>query len=421
MDAARADAGYDLRITVDAPCRISMRDHGSGPYRAVTDGPARDATVRVEFGRSYDFRAAGPQDLFHDWVGSREEYSTNTPASALSLKTERVLAWPRVLGALGLVAMVSLAVAVRASRRMRSVQAALEGARVQLTEAEARGGLFPTDGSLPGRIGPYDVVRRLGTGGMAVVYHVRNASGEDLALKLPLPTLLDDAEFRTRFAREMKLGMRLHHPNLVLIVDVNTGDEGPVQYPYMVMELVRGEPLEDRLRREGALPVDDALSLARQMLDALIHVHGRGIVHRDVKPSNVMLTARGRAKLMDFGVAHRQETSGARLTATDEILGTPLYMAPEQIQGGTADVRADLYSVGMVLYEMLAGSLPFTATDPYQVVFQKLSQDLPPLRLARADVTVSTEACVARLLARDPGERFQTAAAARDAVERCRA
>lgn len=411
----QASDAYEQRVTVDEPCRIAYRLHGSGDYRPVGNALVRQAALPVEFDRSYDVRAEGPSDWFHRWVGEKIDFRTNTPSTVIVMKTDRVIDWMHVFIVLGGVTAAMGGVAAAAVRRSRQAVRRLDLTLVALTEAEARSGLFPADGSLPERIGTYEVVSRLGAGGMAVVYRVRDGAGEELALKLPLPNLLENEEFRTRFSRELKVGMRLTHPNLVHIVDVNAADESAFPYPYLVMELVAGRPLDERLQKGPPFEVHEALDMAEQLLDALAHVHRQGIIHRDVKPSNIMLTRGGRPKLMDFGVAHRQETSGARLTATDEMLGTPLYMAPEQIKGRAVDARADVYAVGMVLYEMLARRVPFSE-DPIQTIIEKLTRECPPLSEARPDLPTEVAACVMRMVAAEADARFASAAEARDAV-----
>lgn len=284
---------------------------------------------------------------------------------------------------------------------------------LHLTDMQAKGGLFPTDGSLPPRVDKYEVLQKLGAGGMAVVYRVR-LKGDEYALKLPLPHLLEQADFRARFVRELKLGMALQHPNLVHIYDVNDGT-GSFRYPYLVMEYVQGEPLETRIQR-GTLDFPTAVKLGVQILDALASIHGRGIIHRDLKPSNVMLTRGGNAKVMDFGIAYREETRGGRLTETGDIIGTPLYLAPEQISGAPADPRLDIYGVGMILYEGLAGGLPWSGGTSTTVMMEKVSNDTPPLGDYRRDIPRSLEDVIMRMVERRPQNRYETAAEARDAL-----
>lgn len=327
-----------------------------------------------------------------------------------SLTLEPSLIWPRIwtvilspVVALGLVFWIFRR---RMRRRLRRADETLAATRDQLTEAQLRQGLFPSDGSLPRTIGDYAVRARLGAGGMAVVYRVQNSRGEEYALKLPLPTCLQDDEFKRRFRRELRIGVRMLHPSLVRIVDVNGGEEGEkYPYPFLVMELVRGQTLQDYLA--GGVEMVDALAIASQILDALAYIHRNGVIHRDIKPSNVMLTDQGRTKVMDFGVAHRDDTV-ARLTGTGDVLGTAAYMAPEQIEGGTVDARTDLYALGVMVYEMLAGQLPY-GNDSMQILYQKMHEELPPLCDANPRIPALVEQWLDGLLARHPDDRWPSA------------
>lgn len=397
-------------VTVDVPCHIHARVHGAAEFTQLTEALARRATYfPKDINRHFDFRAEGPADFFHNWVASKNDVPGYLP---VYLETQRVLRWDRVAALGGMAALIAGAIALVAMRRARTAAHDLELAFVELTEAEARGGLFPIDGSLPERVGPYTVKRKLGAGGMAVVFEVESTNGQQLALKLPMPHLLESAEFRTRFTRELTVCMRLHHPNLIHIIDVNTGEEGGFPYPFLVMELVAGAPLDEHIATHGPARFDEAVELGCQLLDALHFIHQKGIVHRDVKPSNIMLTGKGRPKLMDFGVAYREETSGAKLTASEDRLGTPIYMAPEQFEQSRVDGRADIYALGLVLYEMLTGRLPFEGNDPLLVLQAKLCDDPPSLSHLRPDIPEALERCVMTMLARDPSSRFADAAAA---------
>lgn len=342
----------------------------------------------------------------------------------LNLDLDREVDWGRVaaaLGALGvMVALGTLGLRGRFKKKLAQADSTLALTRQRLTESELRTGLFPADGSNPPSIGDYAVVERLGTGGMAVVYRVRNDRGEEFALKLPLPNCLQDEEFKRRFRRELKIGVRLTHRNLVRILDVNGGEEGDAwPYPFLVMELVRGRSLDRLLDPSSPLPTGEALRIAAQILDALVYVHRNGVIHRDIKPSNVMLTGDGRVRVMDFGVAHRQETrgGGGRLTASDEILGTAAYMAPEQIASAPLDSRADLYSLGVVVYEMLAGRMPY-GDDTMQIIHQKMTEDLPPITDLCPHVPDEVGAWLSRMIARDREERWADAAQARAELTR---
>jgi len=366
---------------------------------------------------AYDIRVDAPADWWHRWRYEKNglrvlEFASN----GFTFKPKLVLDTVHVAISVAIPFAILAVLGFAQFGRARKLREQLAETSVRLSEAEAQSGLFPADGSVPTRIHQYDVVERLGLGGMAVVYKVRK-NGQEYALKLPLPHLLEDPEYRARFVRELKLGKVLTHPNLVHIYDVNDG-EGEYGYPYMVMELVSGLPLNKRMRL-APLGVDAVARLGVQVLEALGSIHARGVVHRDVKPGNVMVTGSGNAKLMDFGIAfHEDFGDGGRLTATGDLLGTPPYLAPEQIQGErqTTDPRVDIYATGLLLYQSISGRLPWDATDSVAVVLEKISRDPPPLVDVRKDVPQALSDCVVRMLARDPDDRYATAGEAAEAL-----
>ena len=205
------------------------------------------------------------------------------------------------------------------------------------------------------RFGEYTLREPLGKGGMATVY-VAERGGEVVALKRPHLAFLDDAEFRERFLREAEIGCALHHPNIVRILE-----RGHVEtVPYFTMELVPGQTLRACLRERGALPVREACRIASQVAEALDYAHLKGVVHRDLKPSNVMVLPDGSVRVMDYGIARAQRFEG--ITATGAFLGTPDYVAPETAEGNLTDARSDLYSLGVIFYEMLTGRSPSWGT-----------------------------------------------------------
>lgn len=424
-------APHQLVVSVDRPAviRYTVQVPGKPPREVAEPQPVNEKLIVVN--RNRDGRL--PQITVHaeargnpfthyekEWTGrSRElhyEGTNGLDADRLQLTLDAVVDWGRIAAFLaGLGAVVGLVMLRQRrsyARRLEAADTTLSNIRERLTQAQLQTGLFPADGSNPRTIGPYDVVSRLGAGAMAVVYRVRNDAGEEFALKLPMPSCLQNEAFKQRFRRELKFGVRLMHPNLVRIMDVNGGEEGEAYpYPFLVMELVKGKTLEEI----EPPSVSSAVAIAAQILDALAYVHENGVIHRDVKPSNIMITASGRARLMDFGVAHRQDTHLGRLTGTNEVLGTPVYMAPEQIAGQGVDVRADLYALGILLYEVLAGGLPY-GDDMMQIITSKMSEELPPLSAVRSDVPPALVGWVARMVAREPQRRYATAAEARAAL-----
>jgi serine/threonine-protein kinase len=255
--------------------------------------------------------------------------------------------------------------------------------------------------------GRYRIERRLGAGGMGAVYVGRQqAVDRAVAVKVLPAALGSDEEAVRRFLQEARASSALAHPNIVTIHDFGQTADGLL---YLVMELVPGETLTRVLARSGALPAARAAEIGRQILDALEEAHGRGIVHRDLKSDNVMVCSRaGNAdlvKVLDFGLA-RVAGSSSGMTRTGAVLGTPSYMSPEQAHGDRTDHRTDLYSLGVILYELLAGRLPFEAELPLAVLIKHMHEAPPPLE----GVPSVVAAVVLRALAKSPAERFASAA-----------
>ncbi|WP_181143607.1 Stk1 family PASTA domain-containing Ser/Thr kinase [Streptomyces cinnamoneus] len=252
----------------------------------------------------------------------------------------------------------------------------------------------------------YRVEARIAVGGMATVYRaVDTRLDRVLALKVMHPSLAADRAFVDRFIREAKSVARLDHPNVVGVYD--QGTDGP--YVYLAMEYVAGCTLRDVLRERGALRPRAALDVLEPMLAALGAAHLAGLVHRDVKPENVLIGDDGRVKVADFGLVRAVDTNTS--TSTGAVLGTVSYLAPEQIEHGTADTRADVYACGVVLYEMLTGAKPHSGGTPAQVLYQHLHEDVPAPSAAVPSLAPELDALVAAATARDPRLRPADAAA----------
>jgi len=253
----------------------------------------------------------------------------------------------------------------------------------------------------------YAVEREIGHGGMATVYLARDLKHERaVALKVLRPELAM-AVGSERFLREIKIAARLQHPHILPLHD--SGYVGG--FLYYVMPYVAGESLRDRLQRDGPLPVEEAVRLAREVAGALEYAHAQGIVHRDVKPENILLQA-GHAVVTDFGIARAvSEAGGSDLTRTGVAVGTPLYMSPEQAAGDAIDGRSDVYSLGCTLYEMLLGRPPYARSSSLAVLASHAVDPVPSLREHRADVPISLEQTVTWAMAKLPAERFASAAA----------
>jgi serine/threonine protein kinase len=256
------------------------------------------------------------------------------------------------------------------------------------------------------QIGRYRILGELGRGAMGVVYRAKDpALDREVALKTI--NLADDAEERVayekRFFQEAKAAGKLTHPHIVTTYDF--GEEEGVAY--MAMELLDGTELRERLR-EGALPATEAVDIARQVADALAFAHERGVVHRDVKPGNIMLLARGQAKIMDFGIARMRTTADFK-TSTGMVLGTPKYMSPEQIAGLPVDNRSDIFSLGVVLYEMLTGVRLFAGDDVTQITHNVQSTEHEPPTRLNPELPAMLDFIVARALKKDAAVRYQDA------------
>jgi len=261
-------------------------------------------------------------------------------------------------------------------------------------------------------IGRYRIVEALGSGAAGVVYRaVDETLGRDVAIKVLNPNLAG-TELMKRFRAEATILARLNHPQIATIYDLYRSDSDLL----MVMELVRGETLESVSRRCAPLPPDSAASLVSQILSALEHAHRAGVVHRDMKPANVMVTSAGTVKIMDFGIARMR--GAEQMTLDGRLMGTPAYMPPEQVLGEEVDGRADLYAVGVVLYCLLAGALPFDAETPVAMLQQQVAEPPVPIRQRRPDLPEWCDPIVERALAKTPADRFQTPAEFREALNR---
>lgn len=260
----------------------------------------------------------------------------------------------------------------------------------------------------------YDYTSRIATGGMGEVWLARDTLlHRDVAIKRLKGEYADDPVFRERFAAEARNAAALHDRHIATVFDVGeeTGADGrPV--PYLVMEYVDGKPLSDLLRDREPMPAETAKDLVGQAAAALSVAHARGIVHRDVKPANLLVTRDRTVKLTDFGIARAADA--VALTGTGEVIGTPHYLAPEQVEGRAATPASDVYSLGVVLHECLTGKRPFAADTPVATALAHLRQDPPPLP---DDLPRDLRATAERALAKDPAQRFPDAAAFLAALE----
>ena len=272
------------------------------------------------------------------------------------------------------------------------------------------------------QVGPFAIVERLGRGGMGEVYLAEDTRlGRRVALKRPSESFLSAPDARQRLRREASAAGRLTHPNIAAIYDV-LDVEG---YPYIVMEYVEGESLSTVLAR-GPLSVERALQIGLQIADALVAAHSRGVIHRDLKPANISVTADGVPKVLDFGIAKGpdpQSSHGAAdtaalkaITAAGQVMGTPGYSSPEQLVGAPADPRDDIYSLGVVLYELLTGRLPFEGSDPLELAVATMTKTAPLPHQLNPAVPPEVSQVIARAIARDRDDRYASAGEMREAV-----
>ncbi|MEP7289502.1 MAG: protein kinase [Chloroflexota bacterium] len=260
------------------------------------------------------------------------------------------------------------------------------------------------------QLGKYDIIERLGRGGMAEVFKAYQPSLDRfVAIKLLHPFLADDPEFKDRFEREARNVARLRHPNIVQVYDFEYDTDS--ESFFMVMELVDGQTLKDHLTELGNKPqsVSEILRIMRGATDALAYAHARGMIHRDVKPANLMLDSDGRVVLTDFGIA--KIVTGVQFTATGGMVGTPAYMAPEQGLGDAGDERSDLYSLGVIMYQLATGQLPYDAETPLAVILKHLNETLNPPHNINPDIAPEIEEIIVKALDKDPLGRYQTAEA----------
>jgi eukaryotic-like serine/threonine-protein kinase len=252
----------------------------------------------------------------------------------------------------------------------------------------------------------YELEELAGTGGMSSVYRAHDRLlDRKVALKILHQQYTDDAEYVERFRHEARAVATLSHPNIVTVID--RGEHDGRQF--IVFEYIEGENLKRLIERRGPAPVDQALELAMQISRGLSFAHQQGLVHRDVKPQNILLNGDGQAKVTDFGIARSLDVKHG-MTQTGTVLGTSDYIAPEQAQGQRVDEHTDVYSLGVVLYELLTSEVPFPAENFVAVAMRHINEEPPPIRDKRPDVSPRVEAAVHRAMAKDPQARFQTMA-----------
>ncbi|MGG4453507.1 Stk1 family PASTA domain-containing Ser/Thr kinase [Brevibacillus porteri] len=262
--------------------------------------------------------------------------------------------------------------------------------------------------------GRYQIESRVGGGGMAIVYKAKDLIlNRPVAVKVLRSQFGTDEDFVNRFRREAQAVASLSHPNVVGVYDV--GQEGDTHY--MVMEYIEGYTLKEVIIQRGALPVEEAVRIAEQICDALDHAHQNQIIHRDIKPHNIMIGKNGRVKVTDFGIA--RAVTSATITHTNAMLGSVHYFSPEQARGGITGEKSDIYSLGIVLYEMVTGELPFSGDSPISVALKHLQEPLPEPRQVNPAIPQSVENVILKALVKDPFLRYASASEMLEDLETC--
>ncbi len=277
------------------------------------------------------------------------------------------------------------------------------------------------------KLGKYELTERLGRGGAAEVYKAFQPGIERfVAIKVLHSHLIDSADFVARFQREARAIGRLQHSNIVRVIDFDldepvtpvteaSGDHGDEKFYYMVMDYIAGGTLSEYLKAKHksgqAVSVEEALRIGAQLAGALAHAHAQGTIHRDIKPGNIMFTDEERTQsvLTDFGLAHLRDAIDPELTMSGALIGTPTYMSPEAVCGEACDARSDLYSLGVVLYEMLTGKPPYMADTPYSMMMKQAKEPLPLPSSMNPALPVVVEQLLLKILAKEPADRHQSA------------
>lgn len=394
------ESNIHIYSDINGKTEVLIRPCKTGEYRKAAD--ALPAIIPVEKNRNYDILIIKYVSFIYRYRGEKKEVNSG---STITITTYREIASERVIIIIALPFLLIMELNRRKkAKKARLLEDKLKIAETVAEEAERRIEKTSLEVKIPEKIGHYKILEKLGEGGMAVVFKSQDEYGDIFALKVPNARFLNDPEFLKRFFHEINIGKSLNSPYIVKMYDSNINpDEG---VPFICLEFVEGETLSSLMKREHRMDYSRILKFIRQMAEALKHAHSRGIVHRDVKPGNIMITPQYDIKIMDFGVAKANDLSA--VTATDAMLGTPSYMAPEQIDSKEADSRADLYSVGVIFYELVTDQLPFTDPDPIKIVMKKLTLKPPAPSEIRDSVPADMETIIMKLVEKDIKLRYQS-------------
>jgi serine/threonine protein kinase len=251
----------------------------------------------------------------------------------------------------------------------------------------------------------YNLTEVIARSGMASIFKATDRlSGQVVAIKVPYMQFESDVVFYGRFQREEEVGRRLNHPYTIRVLTPRHKSR-----MYIAMEYVQGTSLRDMIRDGQGLPTEKALDVARQIAEALVYMHGEGVVHRDLKPENIMVTADGKIKIMDFGIALDESARRLTWSGLSSTIGTPDYMAPEQVAGRRGDNRTDIYALGVILYEMLTGNLPYSGPNVYSVMKAKTAEDPQPPSAFKPEIDPHLEEIILHAIERNPRSRYDTA------------
>ncbi len=276
--------------------------------------------------------------------------------------------------------------------------------------------LTTTDVQPGAKLDQFTIVEAIGHGAYSDVYLAEDPAGRRVVLKCPHESIMGDVSTFDRFRRELEISRHLEHPGIQRPIEFTTDRSRP----YMVMEYVEGVTLRSLLSREKKLSVDQAVSFGRQLAAAMGYAHSQGVIHRDLKPENVLVTPEGRLVVTDFGVAFMAGARRLTWRWFSNALGTPDYMSPEQIQGKRGDARTDVYAIGVMLYEMLAGRVPWEGDNALSVMSQHISAPVPPLHEINKDVPPPIDGIVRKCLRKSPDERYEDAASLQSDLEHWR-
>jgi tRNA A-37 threonylcarbamoyl transferase component Bud32 len=394
MSAAPVGGPAAASVPVQIPMPVPVQPGRSAPAATSSAGrPSSPVPARPGHAPAGTVPVPGPgtrPSADQPPSGTDPPARTGRPASG----TGRPWAWLALIPLLG-----GGGAAILAARRRRRPGRSEAITQAQSTPwAEGLPDGDPDGDANVGRaFGPWIALRRVGQGGNATTYYgVNPETGQEVAIKVPHPHLMRNPEVVERFRREAMLGTRLDHPNLVRILD--PGPSGGS--PWLVMPFIRGRTLEEHLRETTLLPVDQCIRIACDVADAMAYAHAQGVVHRDLKPGNIMLGPAG-AVVLDLGIARLTDSHAV----TSMYIGTPTYSAPESMSNPSVGPSADRYALGVILFEMLAGQPPFVGVDAFQVLEAHRFEPLPDLRARRPLVPPSLARLVERLCAKDPGQR----------------